>query len=468
MVNSRPSDAGLLSVNANQLGAILFARRRVIVGVALATLLATALLLAVRPRLWTASSDVYVDFKANNPLDGTMYSSLSATSDDNYIQTQIDMIQSPAVIERMLKTQGLLVSDGANGTNDAKARDLLVQSVARNLTVTGGHGSRILQVSFAGDSPTRARDGANAIVNAYLALSQEVSQSSARSVSQQYNAQLEQLRREVNTIQSDLTKYREQTGNIDQQPDNMESTRRLHDMLSEQQTLQAQIRDARARNEATGKLLAAGTRPEDLPQLATLASLNELREGLTQVNRQIGTVDGALGRNHPTVRGLLAERQRLQSRVAVAAQAALSAQRDDLARLQAQAAALDSDIEAQRKHVLQQLGERDRIAAYQRQLDGAERVYNDVLQKYGSVLMASSVTLPRMVVLHVAGTPVKPSSPKVTRSLLAGMLVGVLGGIGLALLLELGKRRVRCAQDLSRNPALNMIGHFGRPVATKT
>lgn len=465
MVNSRPSDAGLLSVNANQLGAILFARRRVVVGVALATLLATALLLAVRPRLWTASSDVYVDFKANNPLDGTMYSSLSATSDDNYIQTQIDMIQSPAVIERMLKAQGLLVTDGAN---DAKARDQLVQSVARNLTVTGGHGSRILQVSFAGNSPTRARDGANAIVNAYLALSQEVSQSSARSVSQQYNAQLEQLRREVNTIQADLTKYREQTGNIDQQPDNMESARRLHDMLTEQQTLQAQIRDARARNEATGKLLAAGTRPEDLPQLATLAPLNELREGLTQVNRQIGTVDGALGRNHPTVRGLLAERQRLQSRVAVAAQAALSAQRDDLARLQAQAAALASDIEAQRKQVLQQLGEHDRIAAYQRQLDGAERVYNDVLQKYGSVLMASNVTLPRMVVLHVAGTPVKPSSPKVTRSLVAGLLVGVLGGIALALLLELGKRRVRSTHDLLRNPALNMIGHIGRPVAAKT
>lgn len=465
-MNSRPSDTGLLSVNANQLVAILLARRRVVIGVMLTTLFATALILFVRPHVWTASSDVYVDFKANNPLEGSTYSSLSPTSDDGYIQTQIDMIQSQAVIERMLAEQGLLPPLSADTNVDARNR--LVQRVSANLRVAGGHGSRVLQVSFSDKSPDKARDGANAIVNAYLALSQQVSQSSARSVSEQYTAQLELLRREVNTIQSDLTNYRQQTGIVDQQPDNVENARRLRDMLTEQQTLQAQIREARARNETTSRMLASGVRPENLPYMATLSTLNDLHGSLDTVNRQISTVDGALGRNHPAVRGLLAERQRLQANIATVAQAALTGQRDDLVLLQTQESALANDIAQQRKLVLQQLDEHDRIAAYQRQIQGAEQVYNDALQKYGSVLMASRVTLPHMVVLHVAEAPVKPSSPKVGRALLAGLLVGLMGGVALALLLELRKRRVRCTDDLLRSPTLGMIGHIGRPSFAKT
>ncbi|WP_276313430.1 GumC family protein [Pararobbsia silviterrae] len=454
---------GLLSVNLNQLGAILFARRRVITGVALATLAATALILAIVPRAWTASSDVYVDFKANNPLDSSAYSSLSPNSDDDYIHTQIDMIQSPAVIERMLKIQGLLPA-GGDGT-DTKARSDIMQSVARKLVVGGGHGTRILQVSFSDKSPTRARDGANAIVDAYLALSQEVSAAAARSVSDQYTARLEQLRHEVNTVQAELTNYREQNGITDAQSDNnMEESRRLQDMLTEQQTLQAQTRDAHAREQMTDAMLKSGVRPEDLPQMATVATLNDLHENLNQLNREIGAVDGALGRNHPTVQGLYAERQRLQSRMATTAQANLVAQRDDLKRLDAQQASLDDAIAQQRKRVLQQMAQHDRLAAYQRQLDSAEQVYNDAVQKYGSVLMASSISLPHAVVLHRADVPVKPSSPRVTRGLLAGLLVGLLGGIALALLLEFRNRHVRCADDLLHNPALGMIGRIGSPL----
>jgi polysaccharide biosynthesis transport protein len=465
-VNARPLDAGLLSVNASQLTAILYARRRLVASVALATVLATALILAVRPRIWTATSDVYVDFKASNPLDSGTYSSLSPTSDEDYIQTQIDMIQSPAVIERMLREQGRLPQAGSE--TDIPARNRLVQSVASSLLVSGGHGTRVLQVSYSDKSPDKARDGANAVVNAYLGLSQQVSQSSARSVSQQYSAQLEQLRREVNAIQSDLTNYRQQTGIVDTLPDSEEDTRRLHDMLTEQTTLQAQIREARSRNTATAQMLASGVRPENLPQMATLATLNDLHEDLDTVSRQIGTVNGALGPNHPTVKGLQAERQRLQANIAAVSHAALAGQTQDLSRLEAQEAALESDIAQQRKLVLQQLDEHDRIAAYQRQIQGAEQVYNDAVQKYGSVLMDSSVSLPHVVVLHVADAPVKPSSPKVTRGLFAGALVGLLGGVALALLLELRERRVRCPDDLLRNPALGMIGHIGRPPFVKT
>ncbi|MGV8617852.1 hypothetical protein ACV36Q_32515, partial [Pseudomonas aeruginosa] len=88
------------------------------------------LLLLVLPRVWTASSDVFIDYRENDPINGR---SFSALLDESYMQTQIDMIRSQAVADHVISTLELLSGpDAAQGT---KAHNDLVEYIRRNLEV---------------------------------------------------------------------------------------------------------------------------------------------------------------------------------------------------------------------------------------------------------------------------------------------------------------------------------------------
>jgi len=458
---SPSSEYSLLSLN--QVRAMLAARAKLIARVALATLVLTALLVLVLPRVWTATSDIFIDYRENDPINGR---SFSALLDESYMQTQIDMIQSQAVADHMIKTLGLLT--GADAQSGSVARNELVAYISRNLEVTKQQNSRVLTVSFSANTPQKAREYANAIVNSYIAVSQNISSASARARSEQYTAQLEQLRGEIDAIQEKLTRYRQDTGIVDTQQNSDVDQRRLNDMMTSMLALESQLEEARARNETTDGLLKSGVRPEDLPQAGQVAALNDLRNGLTVVDHQLGQLRGSLGPNHPSVQGLLAQRGQMQAEIARQAKAAVEAQRADLNRLQVQKEALQRDIDSQRAIVLDQMAKRDRIAAYQRQFAGVEQVYQTALQKYDSILMASNISLPNLAVLRAAEVPTAPSRPRVKRSLALGLVVGIFAGLALALLLELSQRRIRCTDDLLRNTRLPVLGRIGRRAESLT
>lgn len=451
---SPSSENTLLSLN--QVRAMLAARASLIIRVVILTAVLTGLLLMVIPRAWTSTSDVFVDYQENDPINGQ---SFSALLDDSYMQTQMDMIHSQAVADKMIRTLGLL---DLSNPNNARAHAALLAYINQHLEVTKNQSSRVLNVSFTAETPQKARDYANAIVNAYITVSQDISSSTARARALQYTTQLNQLRRDVDTAQDNLTRYRQQTGIIDADQDSTIDIRNLNDMTSQMLTLTSKVEQAQATNDTEDQLLKSGVKPEDLPQIGEIVPLNDLRNGLTVVDHQLGQLGGSLGPNHPEIRGLLAQHAQMQAEINRQAQAALQAQQSQLISLKDQKAALQNDINAQRAKVLDLLAKRDQIDAYNRQLTASEQVYRAALQKYDGILMASTISLPSVTVLRAAETPTAPSRPRVQRSLGMGIVVGIMAGLALALLLELAQRRVRCTDDLLRNSRIPVIGRIGR------
>ncbi|OZI70864.1 hypothetical protein CAL22_13255 [Bordetella genomosp. 12] len=441
---------------------MLVARARLVAWVAVGTLALTCLLVLVLPRVWTASSDVFIDYRENDPISGR---SFSALLDESYMQTQIDMIRSQTVADHVITSLGLLSGDDAR--SGSAARNDLVNYIRTHLEVVKQQNSRVLTVSFSANTPQKAREFANAVVNSYIAVSQGISSAAARARTEQYTAQLEQLRGELDAIQDKLTRYQQEAGIVDTRQSGGDiDVRRLNDMATSLLGLESQLEAARARKATTASLLAAGMRPEDLPEVGQIAPINDLRNGLTVVEQQLGQLRGALGPRHPSVAGLLAQRAQFQADIARQAKAAVDALDSDVQRLEAQHAALQHDMDAQKAKVLDQMAKLDRIAAYQRQFAGVEQVYQTALQKYDGILMASNISLPSLAVLRAAELPSSPSRPRVRSSLLLGLVIGLMAGLALALILELSRRRVRCLDDLERSTTLPVLGRVGRkPVA---
>ena len=88
-----------------QLFAILLSRQRVIWLALVLTVIVTIAITAFIPKSYTATADIFIDFKANDPLAGRQFSPLL---DESYIQTQVDMILSEEVAVQVIKTTGMM------------------------------------------------------------------------------------------------------------------------------------------------------------------------------------------------------------------------------------------------------------------------------------------------------------------------------------------------------------------------
>lgn len=62
-----------------------------------------------------------------------------------------------------------------------------------------------------------------------------------------------------------------------------------------------------------------------------------------------------------------------------------------------------------------------------------------------------------MLVLNPAAEPTEPSKPRVLLNILISLFLGTLLGVGAAMILELGNRRVRSAADLAEANGLPVL-----------
>lgn len=445
-----------------QLFAMLAARRGFIIRVTAGIFLLTLLLSLLMPKTWTASADIYIDYRENDPIGGQK---LSAMLDDSYMQTQLDLLRSQRVAENVIDAADLRDTPSyrqrvaENG--DERADQQLVSQLLNNTSVQHARGSRVVTVSYDGRSPQQARDMANAVVEAYIHLGEQMSFTAARSRLEQYNAQLEQLRKEVDTVQTRLTDYQQENDILNVQEHGDQETQKLNDLNKTLVNLQNGLQEARANQLAIQQMLKSGLSPEELPIVNQTSVINMLKSQLGYVERELGEVQGSLGPRHPTIQGLNTERQGIIARINREAQAVLVGAESDITRLTDQISELEAEITQQRSKVLTQMQQRNQISAYQRQLASSQQVYNAALQRYDALIMASNIMSPNVAILRAAELPSSPSKPKILINLVLGLAAGLLAAVFFALALELLRRRVHIAEDLQSDPELPLLGQTG-------
>lgn len=428
---------------------MLSARRRFILIFTGAILALTVLVTLLSPRVWTASTDIYIDYRENDQLSGR---TISPFLDDSYMQTQMDLMHSQRVVEIVinnlqLRTRPEYLKAQAKYGEQRANRDL-IKAIRQHIDIQRGHGSRVLTISYLGDSAQQARQFADAVAGAYIELGEKVAMGMGQQRFEQYNTQLENLQSEVDRIQGVLTSYQQSTGMLNTQEHGDLESQKLRELTTALLQARSRIEEVRARNHSTQQLLDSGVQAQDVPQITQQPSLLKLKEHLANIDRQLGAVQGSLGPNHPTMRGLQAERQRLLNDLRREVTANLEAERNELTSLQQQADNLEQDIEQQRQKVLMQMEQRDRISSYQRQLASAQQVYRAALEKYDSLAMAGNINVTNATILQAAELPTTPSRPRPLLNLVLGLFSGLLLASFLALALEMLNRYVRCPEDL--------------------
>lgn len=395
---------------------------------------------------YTASAAVMLDARTPDQIAG---GAPNAGLPGGYMATQSELITSERVGRAVIKLLNLdkdagwrdAWKDVGNAEGDFEA--WLAEMLAKGLSVKPAPVSNVLTVSYTSDDAARAAQVANAYVKAFIDTSLELRTERVRHFGGFFDARAQELRAELERAQSKLSDYQQKNGIlVGDDKLNVESAR-----LAE---LNAQLLVAQSANaEAANRLRQAGRQADQLPEISRNPAVAALDAEVTREEVRLREMRSRLGDRHPQLIEQDARLSELKARLAAEKGRAVSHVGFDSTATQSRVGQIAAALEAQKAKVLRMQSQRDQSVALQRELDNAQRAYDQMQQRVSLAAVESQNTHTNVTVLKHATVPIAPSSPNLLKNIGASVVAGLLLGVGLVLGLEQLDRRLRTIDDLA-------------------
>ncbi len=439
---------------------ILRARWRIGLAVFLATVLAAVVLSLVLPKKYTATSAVLVDVKSPDPIAGVV---LAGMMSPGYMATQVDIIQSDRVAQRVVKTLKLVDNpqlrsawqEQTDGRGNLAA--WIGERLQGSLGVKPSRESNVINVSYKSPDPQFSALLANAFVQAYIDTSIELRVDPAKANNSFFDNRLVQLRQQLEAAQAQLSAYqREQgiTGN-DERVD--VETARLNELSSQLVALQAISAETASRQ---AQVKNGG---DQLSNVLNNGLVAGLKADMSRQQARLQELGSRLGDAHPQVVELKASIAELRNRIDAEVRRVGNSVGIDATINRSREAEVRAALEAQRARVLKLKSQRDELAVKQRDVEHAQRAYDAVASRVTQTSLESQSQLTNLAVLNPAVEPADPSSPNLPLNVALAVFLGLFLGVLTTLMRELLDRRVRIPHDVVYALDLPVIGTMPPP-----
>jgi len=443
-------------MNVYQILRILAARWWVVAGLLALTLGTTAAVSHFLPRTYTATATLVIEPRLTD-VTGQIALSAPAMS-QTYLATQIDVIQSQRVALGVVERLGIDRSPaaiaqfneatGGRGSITAYFAHLLVQ----RLDVRPSRESAVVALTFSAADPQFAAAAANAFAEAYMDVAVELRNTPARQNAGWFAEQIKSLRADLERAQTRLSAFQQRNGIVanDERLD-VENARLVE--LSQQLVI-AQTQRA----EAQSRVINGSPTIEAVPEVAASPVVQVLRADHSRAVARLREAEQTLGAVHPTLRQRKAEVEALERRIDEELVATSLSVASNSRAVAQRAGEIDAALKSQKQRVLEIKRQRDEMAVLQREAESAQRVYDLALQRFAQTSLESETTHSNSYLLARAAPPARPSSPRLRLNLVLSAILGVIIGVGAALLMEVLDRRVRAASDLASGARLPVFG----------
>lgn len=448
----------------SQILAILAARRWIALWVFFLTVLVTTLLSFLLPKTYTASTTVVINAKGADPVTGQM---LPAALMPGYMATQFDIIASRNVALKVVDklqiaqnpTAQAKFQEATDGEGDI--RDYYADQFLQGLEVKPSRESSVIEISYRGPDPGFAAALANAFAEAYIQTSLELKTNPAKQASVFFDNQIKALRTDVEKAQARLSAYQNEHGITSSEGRLDVEMARLAELSSQLVVAQAQTYDSNSRR---NQLKRGGA--SDSPEILSNSLIQGLKSQLVAAEAKLSEVSQRLGVNHPQYQAAQQEvnnlRQSIQTEIAkTSSSVGQSAQVSQLREGEIKAA-----LDAQKQRVLQLKSEQDEMAVLLREVESAQRIYDNALLRFGQTSLESQSGQTEISVLNPATPPLKHSSPKILINIVLSLFLGGLLAVGVAIAVEMLDRRVRSADDLAQLMTIPVLAALVKPKPT--
>lgn len=411
-----------------------------------------------------------------------MGSSLSPMGSDNAtLRSEIDIITSRSVLDRVIKKLNLLQDPEFNKSGRSWSRWLnpahwfnsppqaeeaereqaqkaaVAKAIQKKLSVANDGRSMSLYVTFASQDARKAAQIANTIADEYLVDQLEAKYEVAARANKWLSERLTALRQDVENSEHVVENFR-QKANLIQIEGGTVATRQMQEINSQLIAARALTSQAEARLRSAQAMVSAGGGIEGSSDVLSAPLIQRLREQEAEVRRKEAELATRYGDRHPTMINARAERMDIQRKIAEEVQKILKSLASEVDIAHAKDRQLQSDLTRLEGKAGSELKDTVQLRQLQREADANRTLYENFLARFKQTSEQQEMQLPDTRIIARADVPVRPSFPQKWLFLIAGAFLGGILGIVFSYLVEFFDRGFRTAPQLEESTGLPVIG----------
>jgi polysaccharide biosynthesis transport protein len=421
-------------------------------------ILLALIVIAMKP-IYTATTTLMIERTTPEVLDIKQVMPETQVVDEyDYYKTQYQLLKSPAlaadVIRRLnLSDQQLqpgfreslrgFISGfaGLFHTASSSQRGLwadtqgvpprLIDAYMRRLEIIPMRGTRLVAVAFSSPDPVLAARVANAHAAAYIQRGIRLSDRPNLEAQKFLQQKLTELKQRLEKSERALNSYRHDKGIISlndkedivvQQLDDL--NRNLTAAEVDRIGLEAQVEQIKAHDY------------DSLPAVASSDLIQKLRQEETRLEGEYAGMARQYKPGYTPLDQLAAQLQQSRTRLQLEVRRVVATVRTSYHAALAKEKELRDQMNEQKELALAQKDAGVQYAILAREVDTNRQLYDSVLQRMKETGVAAQVQPSNVFSIDAASPPIRASSPKKTEDIVLGAILGLLGGIGLAFLLE--------------------------------
>src|SRR5580692_9672748 len=374
---------------------------------------------------------------------------------EDYIVTQSKILQSETLAMQTVKIMGLdhlpqfggqpgkVEKVAAPGSDDSLRRPPALGAFLGGLTVKRVPNSRLLDVTFETTDPVLAARVVNAHLNNFIEQNFRSRFEAATQASNWMAGQLDEMKIKVENAEDARLEYERdnQIWTIDEKSDI--SSQKLADL--DKQLTQAQTE--RIEKEAVYQLAQSGNY-DAIAAVRESPVIQDILRQQTALSAQYTEAVNQYGPKFPKVLRIqaqikdldqLLEREKLNIGNQLEAEYRGSRQRELL---------LKEALDEQKGEVNKTAEKLVQYSILKREADTNKQLYDGMLQKLKEAGITAGLRSSNIRIVDPALIPSRPSRPNKSRNILLSIMVGFIGGIGLALLREYLDNTIKTPDDI--------------------
>jgi capsular exopolysaccharide synthesis family protein len=388
---------------------------------------------------------------------------------ENYIETQSKILTSETLALQTIRNGGLTTrpefsSPGgpseaiASGSLANQKRPPELAGFLGSLSVKRVPNSRLMDVSFESTDPLLAAKIVNVHIATYIEQNFRSRYDATTRATTWLTDQLEELKIKVQKAEDARIAYERQNQiwTIDDKQNI--TTQRLSDVNRQLTDAQSE----RMKKESLYQFAKSGNL-DAVPQVQSNTGLVDLLKKRTDASSQYNDALSQYGPNFPKVQRLQAQLKDLDDSIEKEKQKILAVLESDYREVQQRETLLTQALDVQKAEANQMAEKLVEYNILKREAEANKTLYDGLMTKFKETAISQSLRSSNIRVVDPAMIPSTPARPAKTRNVTLAFIVGLVGGIGLALLREYLDNTVKTPDDvetLARLPSLAVVPQF--------
>ena len=345
----------------------------------------------------------------------------------------------------------------------ALARLQLQQSMedvyALNLDVQPERDTTIINISFSSTAPALTRDAVNTHIQEFISWQMDKRIDAAGSAHEQLEKQMEVARINLEKGEKRLNDFAQKAGIV-----SLNSNLNLiYRQLEEMNNALAQTQADRVAKES----LYNQATTENISSLAMVMQnglIQNLRQEQAKVEAEYQENFTTFKDDYPKLKNLKAKLQDIERRIGAEEKRILTTIKNDYLSARAKESSLAQKAEEMKQQALQLNSQATEYKILEREVETSKFIHQSLMERSKEIDAKVGTDLGNVQVVDYAVLPLTPYKPNVRLNLLLALVVGLIGGVGMAFFLEYLDNTVKRVDEISDRFGIPVVGVL--PIAT--